>query len=251
MDAHDKMVLFMRLRRHINDSFNFADRCQNVREIRRLAKNHGLCVVVVPRKCLDHSVDRGDSEWTGSGGGQIIIRPIKEHSGVPHAVDPERGLCKGGASNLRRKEAMQIVIMPRHALTAAYLKKLTGVLRNLETYVSGQFFSIINYAAARRSAEPISTAPTESAGHRLLHRRMTAKQQMRWSPMLLSSHRVKSCASCFHTSRKATRCRRPMFNCGTGYSLIETKIVYRGGCGSVSNDERASPSGTMIGSRSA
>jgi len=42
--------------------------------------------------------------------------------------------------------------------------------------------SIINYAAARRSAEPISTAPTESAVHRLLHRRMTAKQQMRWPP---------------------------------------------------------------------
>ena len=67
-------------------------------------------------------------------------------------------------------------------LTAAYLKKLSGVLQDLETYVSGQFSSIINYAAARRSGEPISTAPTESAVHRLLHRRMTAKQQMRWSP---------------------------------------------------------------------
>jgi hypothetical protein len=31
----------------------------------------------------------------------------------------------------------------------------------------------------------------------------------------------------------------------------DPKMVYRGGCGSVSNDERASPSGTMIGSRSA
>jgi hypothetical protein len=67
-------------------------------------------------------------------------------------------------------------------LTTSYLKKLRGVLRELETYVSGQFSSIINYAAARRSAEAISTAPTESAVHRLLHRRMTAKQQMRWSP---------------------------------------------------------------------
>ena len=67
-------------------------------------------------------------------------------------------------------------------LTAVYIKKLTGVLRELETYVSGQFNSIINYAAARRSGEPISTAQTESAVHRLLHRRMTAKQQMRWSP---------------------------------------------------------------------
>ena len=67
-------------------------------------------------------------------------------------------------------------------LTAVYIKKLTGVLWDLETYTSGQFNSIINYAAARRSGEPISTAQTESAVHRLLHRRMTAKQQMRWSP---------------------------------------------------------------------
>ena len=67
-------------------------------------------------------------------------------------------------------------------LTAVYIKKLTGVLRDLETQVSGQFNSIINYAAARRSGEPISTAQTESPVHRLLHRRMTAKQQKRWSP---------------------------------------------------------------------
>lgn len=67
-------------------------------------------------------------------------------------------------------------------LTVAYLEKLTCVLRDLETNVSGQFSSIINYAAAGRSAEPISTAPTESTVHRLLHRRMTAKQRMRWSP---------------------------------------------------------------------
>jgi len=81
-------------------------------------------------------------------------------------------------------EILQELVTPKRQiqLTAAYLKKLTGVLRDLETYVSGQFTSIINYAAARRSAEPISTAPTESAVHRLLHRRMTAKQQMRWSP---------------------------------------------------------------------
>jgi hypothetical protein len=51
-----------------------------------------------------------------------------------------------------------------------------------ETYVSGHADSIINYAAARRSAKPISTATTESTVQRLIHRRMTAKQQMRWSP---------------------------------------------------------------------
>jgi hypothetical protein len=67
-------------------------------------------------------------------------------------------------------------------LPAAYSGRLTRVLRDLKMYVSGHSGSIINYAAARRSAEPISTAATESAVHRLVHRRMTAKQQMRWSP---------------------------------------------------------------------
>jgi len=57
-----------------------------------------------------------------------------------------------------------------------------GLLRDLETYVAGHATSIIDYAAARRSAGPISTATTESTVQRLLHRRMTAKQQMRWSP---------------------------------------------------------------------
>jgi hypothetical protein len=41
---------------------------------------------------------------------------------------------------------------------------------------------ITDYAAARHDAEPISTAPTESTVQWLLHRRMGANQQMRWSP---------------------------------------------------------------------
>jgi hypothetical protein len=90
-------------------------------------------------------------------------------SGVPSHRKPR---CRVPLANPRRQIQ----------LNAVYIKKLTGVLRELATYVSGQYDSIINYAAARRSGEPISTAQTESAVHRLLHRRMTAKQQMRWSP---------------------------------------------------------------------
>ena len=67
-------------------------------------------------------------------------------------------------------------------MTEAYADRLKRVLQDLETHVSGQSNSTINYAAARRFAEPISTATTESAVQRLLHRRMTAKQQMLWSP---------------------------------------------------------------------
>lgn len=61
-------------------------------------------------------------------------------------------------------------------------KKVITTLRSLETYVAGQAGLIIDYADARRRGEPISTATTESAVQRLLHRRMGASQQMRWSP---------------------------------------------------------------------
>ncbi len=59
---------------------------------------------------------------------------------------------------------------------------MVGVLRALETYVSGQSALIIDYATARGSDEPISTATTESTVQWLLHRRMGNNQQMRWSP---------------------------------------------------------------------
>ena len=52
----------------------------------------------------------------------------------------------------------------------------------------GQADLIIDYAAALHRGEPISTATTESTVQRLLHRRMSANQQMRWSPR--SAHRM-------------------------------------------------------------
>jgi hypothetical protein len=65
---------------------------------------------------------------------------------------------------------------------AAATRKVTRLLRDLETYVSGQFDIIIDYGTARRCEEPVSTAITESTVQWLLHRRMNAQQQMRWSP---------------------------------------------------------------------
>jgi hypothetical protein len=64
---------------------------------------------------------------------------------------------------------------------ALHAGKVAKVLRGLEAYVSGQSGIIINYAKARRCGEPISTATTESTVQWLLHRRMSANQQMRWS----------------------------------------------------------------------
>jgi hypothetical protein len=60
--------------------------------------------------------------------------------------------------------------------------KLTKALMALETYVSGLADLIIDYASARLDDEPFSTSPTEGAVQWLLHRRMGARQQMRWSP---------------------------------------------------------------------
>jgi hypothetical protein len=78
--------------------------------------------------------------------------------------------------------------MPDAAPAAA--AKVAALLRGLETYVSGQADLIIDYATARRSDEPISTATTESTVQWLLHRRMgaNANQQMRWSPR--GAHRM-------------------------------------------------------------
>ena len=63
-----------------------------------------------------------------------------------------------------------------HAATAG---TVAGVLRGLEAYVSRQSPLIIDYATARRSGDPTSTATTESTVQRLLHRGMSANQQMR------------------------------------------------------------------------
>jgi hypothetical protein len=68
------------------------------------------------------------------------------------------------------------------AAVAAAARKVARLLDDLETYVSGQSNIIIDYATARRREEPISTAITESAVQWLMHRRMNAQQQMRWSP---------------------------------------------------------------------
>jgi hypothetical protein len=66
--------------------------------------------------------------------------------------------------------------------TANAARKVARLLGDLETFVSGQSNIIIGYATARRREEPISTAITESTVQWLLHRRMNAQQQIRWSP---------------------------------------------------------------------
>jgi hypothetical protein len=79
------------------------------------------------------------------------------------------------------KTSLEAAAETASTATSAALK-VARLLSDLETYVCGQSDIIIDYATARRCKKPISTATTESTVQWLLHRRMNAQQQMRWSP---------------------------------------------------------------------
>jgi hypothetical protein len=81
----------------------------------------------------------------------------------------------------RTLAAVKVKAEPK-AAAARSAAKLTKALIALETYVSGLADLIIDYASARLNDEPFFTSPTEGAVQWLLHRRMGAQQQMRWSP---------------------------------------------------------------------
>jgi hypothetical protein len=74
------------------------------------------------------------------------------------------------------------VLARMKSTTAGVASKMMHPLVALETYVAGLADLIIDYATARRCEEPFSTSPIERAVQWLLHRRMAAQQQMRWSP---------------------------------------------------------------------
>jgi len=111
---------------------------------------------------------------------------------LAHELLAGRGLAELPAWHGQVQRALDLIsdtLGPLEATTndeaspvAAPAGKVAAVLRALETYVSGQSEIIIDYATARRCEQPISTATTESTVQWLLHRRMNAKQQMRWSP---------------------------------------------------------------------
>jgi hypothetical protein len=95
--------------------------------------------------------------------------------------------------------AVKLEAMAEDMAPVAAAQKVARLLRDLETYVSGQSEIIIDYAKARRCDEPISTAITESTVQWLLHWRMNA-QQMRWSP--------RSAQECAFDIESPYRCRK-------------------------------------------
>jgi hypothetical protein len=79
-------------------------------------------------------------------------------------------------------ETMATLEATTASLATSAALKVARLLGELEAYVCGQSDIIIDYATARRCEAPISTAVTESRVQWLLHRRMNAQQQMRWTP---------------------------------------------------------------------
>ena len=77
------------------------------------------------------------------------------------------GLCRW----TRRKPAREVAGMDR---VRRHVTELLGYLERNQD-------ALVHYAARRRRGEPISTAFVESAVNEIVAKRMTKKQQMRWS----------------------------------------------------------------------
>jgi hypothetical protein len=85
----------------------------------------------------------------------------------------------------RNKRPLRIESGLNPGSTGQNRRNVVRVLVSYRTFSRGWAFRpniIIDYATARRREEPISTAITDSTVQWLLHRRMNAQQQMRWSP---------------------------------------------------------------------
>jgi hypothetical protein len=139
-----------------------------------------------------HMVPPGDADSARrTGGPQAGPTPRRPIARLLLA-SPRRSSGSDGVSGMVRSNALWISLpkppllsMPQPTMCRrrpTVARRVARLLGDLETYVSGQANIIINYATARRREEPISTAITESTVQWLLHRRMNAQQQMRWSP---------------------------------------------------------------------
>ena len=114
-------------------------------------------------------------------------RPLKDYRprrlvslfGAVEVRAPRFEPCRCGVACRRTLTDLDALV---EAADNRQARKVVTLLHALQTYVVGQGEVIIDYAAARRRGEPISTATTENTVQRLLHRRMGANQQMRWSP---------------------------------------------------------------------
>lgn len=71
---------------------------------------------------------------------------------------------------------------PHLQLDSAAATRMLKYVRNLDTYITNNAASIVNYGERYRNGERISTAFTESTINCVVSKRMVEKQQMQWTP---------------------------------------------------------------------
>jgi hypothetical protein len=71
---------------------------------------------------------------------------------------------------------------PRLQSGSAEAARMLKYVRELETYISNNAGSIVNYGERYRNGERISTGFVESTINQVISKRMVKKQQMQWTP---------------------------------------------------------------------
>ena len=90
---------------------------QDLLECRGVSEDHGSGVVIVTAEGTNHCIGRRDHECAGNGGSEIVVGPVEEHARVSNAVSVEVGVRQCRLADVRAEQAMQVVVVPRHALS--------------------------------------------------------------------------------------------------------------------------------------
>lgn len=72
--------------------------------------------------------------------------------------------------------------LPKEIQENLWVTRAGKLLETLQTYISRNRTSVVNYAARYRKGKRIATSPAEASVNRLVAKRFVKKQQMRWTP---------------------------------------------------------------------
>jgi hypothetical protein len=89
----------------------------NLVESRSDAKDHRRRVGVVTLERVDHLADRRDRECAGDSGSEIIVGSVEKHPRVTDAIGAQIAIREGSLADVRVEQALEVIVMPRHALT--------------------------------------------------------------------------------------------------------------------------------------
>ena len=88
--------------------------------------------------------------------------------------------------NGQSKRALDLIALVRKALSSEtchclWARRADKLLEKLNTYISRNGQSVINYGERHRAGQRIATSPAEASVNSLVAKRFVKKQQMRWS----------------------------------------------------------------------